>query len=149
MAGGALEAPGYVEVTADGVHFHEATGLWGLDVPSSLARLTELRPGAESAVIGPAGERGVLFASIVNNRGRSIGRGGLGAVMGAKNLKAITVAGHGTHKPPVADPERLEAQKAHREVAIADTYTLVTRPTIDRLYESITGTPAPYPARPR
>ena len=49
----------------------------------------------------------------------------------------------------VFDPERLEAQKAHREVAIADTYTLVTRPTIDRLYESITGTPAPYPARPR
>ena len=108
VVGGALGAPGYVEVTAAGVHFHSAAGLWGLDVPSSLARLKELQPGAESAVIGPAGERGVLFASIVNNRGRSIGRGGLGAVMGVKNLKALTVAGQGTRKPPVADPERLE-----------------------------------------
>ena len=74
----------------------------------SLARLRELHPGREAAVIGPAGERGVLFACIVNNRGRSIGRGGLGAVMGAKKLKALVVAGHGDHKPPVADPERLE-----------------------------------------
>jgi len=47
----------------------------------------------------------------------------------------------------VLDPERLEAQKAHRETAIADTYTLVTRPSIDLLYESISGTAAPYPAK--
>jgi hypothetical protein len=44
----------------------------------------------------------------------------------------------------VFDPARLEAQAAHRETAIADTYTLITRPSIDRLYESIEGTPAPY-----
>ncbi len=50
----------------------------------------------------------MLFASIVNNRGRSIGRGGLGAVMGSKRLKALVLHGHGDHKPPVADPERLE-----------------------------------------
>lgn len=48
----------------------------------------------------------------------------------------------------VFDPERLAAQAAHRETAIADTYTLITRPTIDRLYESIQGRPAPYPAVP-
>jgi hypothetical protein len=47
----------------------------------------------------------------------------------------------------VFDPERLEAQKAYRETAIADTYTLITRPSIDRLYESITGEPAPYLAK--
>ena len=47
----------------------------------------------------------------------------------------------------VLDPARLEAQKAHRETAIADTYTLITRPKIDRLYESIEGSPAPYPSR--
>ncbi len=47
----------------------------------------------------------------------------------------------------VFDPDRLEAQKAHRETAIADTYTLITRPVIDRLYESMTGEPAPYPSR--
>ena len=47
----------------------------------------------------------------------------------------------------VFDPERLQAQAAHRETAIADTYTLITRPSIDRLYESITGEVAPYPAK--
>lgn len=41
---------------------------------------------------------------------------------------------------------RLET--AHRETAIADTYTLITRPSIDRLYESITGEPNPYPSGP-
>jgi hypothetical protein len=47
----------------------------------------------------------------------------------------------------VFDPERLVAQAAHRETAIADTYTLITRPSIDRLYESMYGGPAPYPSR--
>ena len=67
-------------------------------------------------MIGPAGERGVLFASIVNNHGRHLGRGGLGTVMGAKRLKAI-VALPGEHPLPApADPELFdfvvyEAQK--------------------------------------
>jgi aldehyde:ferredoxin oxidoreductase len=108
IVSGALRAPGYLSITAEGVEWSQADELWGLDVPTSIARLREVRPDSEAAVIGPAGERGVLFASIVNNRGRSIGRGGLGTVMGAKRLKAIVVAGHGTHKPAVADPERLE-----------------------------------------
>jgi aldehyde:ferredoxin oxidoreductase len=91
-----------------GVAVHAAAGLWGRDVPGTLERLRDLHPAAEAAVIGPAGERGVLFASIVNNRGRSLGRGGLGAVMGSKRLKALVVGGRGAHKPPVADPERLD-----------------------------------------
>lgn len=109
VVSGALEAPGYVSITAEGVEWHRADGLWGLDVPGALARLREVHPDSEAAVIGPAGERGVSFASIVNNRGRSIGRGGLGTVMGAKRLKAVVIAGHGAYKPAVADPERLDA----------------------------------------
>jgi aldehyde:ferredoxin oxidoreductase len=105
---GELDEPGVVIIEADGVAFAPAADLWGMDVPSTLTRLRGLHPRSEAAVIGPAGERGVLFASIVNNRGRSLGRGGLGAVMGAKRLKALVVAGHGVHTPPVADPERLE-----------------------------------------
>jgi hypothetical protein len=46
------------------------------------------------------------------------------------------------------DPERIAAQGTHRETAIADTYSLITRPTIDRLYESITGERPAYPSRP-
>ncbi len=128
IVGGALDAPGYVTIGLDGALaasssssvvaetldgaggalLRAADGLWGLDVPASLARLREIHPGCEAAVIGPAGERGVLFGSIVNNRGRSVGRGGLGAVMGSKRLKALVLHGRGDHKPPVADPARLE-----------------------------------------
>lgn len=99
--GGEVAGPG-------GVTLRSAAGLWGLDVPETLARLHEWHPRGEAAVIGPAGERGVLFASIVNNRGRSLGRGGLGAVLGAKRVKALVVEGRGTKTPAVADPERLE-----------------------------------------
>lgn len=45
------------------------------------------------ACIGPAGEKGVLFASIMNDRDRAAGRSGVGAVMGSKNLKAVAVRG--------------------------------------------------------
>jgi aldehyde:ferredoxin oxidoreductase len=147
---GALDEPGYVTIGSDGpgtavpgdagtaggravpldgdaagAVLHPAAGLWGLDVPATLARLGEAHPKAECAVIGPAGERGVLFAGIVNNRGRSIGRGGLGTVMGAKRLKAL-VLGEGGRRPPVADPERLkfivyEAEKLLKSNPITST----------------------------
>jgi aldehyde:ferredoxin oxidoreductase len=102
---------GAATAAVDGVRVEvrPAGELWGLEVPETLARLRELHPGCEAAVIGPAGERGVLFASIVNNRGRSVGRGGLGAVMGAKNLKAIVLGGVGRLRPPPADAERFAA----------------------------------------
>jgi aldehyde:ferredoxin oxidoreductase len=130
IVAGTLEEPGYVTIGIEGAGeaspagagpaapeplvgagdalLRPAASLWGLDVPTSLERLRQRHPKCEAAVIGPAGERGVLFASIVNNRGRSIGRGGLGAVMGAKRLKALVLHGHGDHRPPVADPERLD-----------------------------------------
>ncbi len=107
IVGGSCDAPSYLIVDERGAELRPAGELWGLDVPASLTRLRELHAGGEAAVIGPAGERGVLFASIVNNRGRSIGRGGLGAVMGAKRLKAVVVTGGGARKPVVADPDRL------------------------------------------
>ena len=121
-------APGPIEPLdgAGGALLRPAAGLWGADVPATLGRLRELHPKSEAAVIGPAGERGVLFASIVNNRGRSIGRGGLGAVMGAKRLKALVLDGRGERKPPVADPERLsfivyEAEKLLKANPITST----------------------------
>jgi aldehyde:ferredoxin oxidoreductase len=107
---GACSQPSYVLIGLRAgnayVEVHDAAGLWGNDVPVSLARLRELHPGSEAAVIGPAGERGVLFASIVNNRGRSFGRGGLGAVMGSKNLKALVLLSDHLPKTLVADEER-------------------------------------------
>ncbi|MDD2497291.1 MAG: aldehyde ferredoxin oxidoreductase C-terminal domain-containing protein, partial [Desulfitobacteriaceae bacterium] len=63
-------------------------------------------PGAQAAVIGPAGERLVRFACIENNYWRSAGRTGVGAVMGSKKLKAVVF--HGKQKVEVAHPELLK-----------------------------------------
>ncbi|MFH0915742.1 MAG: aldehyde ferredoxin oxidoreductase family protein, partial [bacterium] len=100
---GACREPSYVFVGDQGTSLLPADELWGLDVPATLARLRKLHGRCEAAVIGPAGERAVLFASVANNRGRQIGRGGLGAVMGAKLLKAVVVGARGGSPPLVAD----------------------------------------------
>lgn len=71
-------------------------------------RMLELQYGAdfEVAVIGPAGERLVHYATL-SHAGRHAGRGGIGAVLGSKNLKAILV--RGTQQPKWADPDQLAA----------------------------------------
>ncbi len=85
----------------------ENTDLWGADVPEVTRKLEEC---GSVATIGPAGEKGVLYAAIMNDLTHAMGRGGLGAIMGAKNLKAIVV--RGTRKPEIADTERYkEAMK--------------------------------------
>jgi len=65
-----------------------------------------LKPGASVASIGPAGENLVPFAAIMNDKDRAAGRGGMGAVMGSKNLKAISV--YGTKMTKVYDNEKLK-----------------------------------------
>ena len=57
------------------------------------------------AAIGPGGENQVLYACINHDFGRQAGRGGVGAVMGSKKVKAIVL--HGTKSVTVADPENL------------------------------------------
>jgi aldehyde:ferredoxin oxidoreductase len=83
-----------------------AGNLWGQAVKETVSALKE---HGSVAAIGLAGENGVLFANIMMGEGNSIGRGGLGAVMGAKRLKAVTVNGTGT--TAIADPERFEAAR--------------------------------------
>lgn len=79
-----------------GVRFEAATDLWGRSLPDT-ERLLKERLGASfrTAAIGPAGENLVSYAT-VSHDGRHAGRGGLGAVMGAKQLKAIAVRGDRT-----------------------------------------------------
>ena len=96
-----------VLVVEDGeVRIESAVNLWGCTVPETILRLKE-RWGktAGMSVIGPAGENGVRYASIMTERMRAMGRGGAGAVMGSKNLKAMVVLGSG--KVPVHDSKRL------------------------------------------
>jgi aldehyde:ferredoxin oxidoreductase len=77
-----------------------AGSLWGADVP---ATVRALEGKGSVAAVGPAGENGVLFANIMMGEGNSVGRGGLGAVMGGKGLKAIVVDGE--TPVPLADSD--------------------------------------------
>lgn len=100
---GQAEQP-IVAVVEDGqATFHEASDLWGLAVNRTVDVLEQrFGPDLHTAVIGPAGERLVRFASIVSDRSYQAARMGMGAVMGSKRLKGIIV--RGDHHPPVADP---------------------------------------------
>jgi aldehyde:ferredoxin oxidoreductase len=78
-------------IDGDGARLHDAAGLAGLTAAETDSKVRErLGRGWRVAAIGPAGELGVRYATISHD-GRHAGRGGLGAVMGAKNLKAVAV----------------------------------------------------------
>jgi aldehyde:ferredoxin oxidoreductase len=88
---GACEQPSVLLVDGDGARLTGAADLSGRPAAEAEARLRErLGRGWRIAAIGPAGERGVRYATISHD-GRHAGRGGLGAVMGAKRIKAVAV----------------------------------------------------------
>jgi len=100
---GRSPAPVTLCITTDSATIVPAAALWGSDIPTTVA---VLKARGTVAAIGPAGENGVLFANIMMGEGNVAGRGGLGAVMGAKNLKAITITGD--RPTEVADPVLFE-----------------------------------------
>ena len=94
--------PVYLFIDDHKVELRDATSLWGkgaIDVEVSLKK--QYGEEYQIAAIGPGGENQVLYACINHDYGRQAGRGGVGAVMGSKLLKAIVV--HGTQSIPVAD----------------------------------------------
>jgi len=105
---GRAERPVYLAIYDDQVLIRDARHLAGLS-PYATEDALRAELGSDEvsvSAIGPAGERLVRFACIANDRGRMAGRTGLGAVMGAKNLKAIAVRGSRTIR--VADIAALE-----------------------------------------
>ncbi len=105
---GAADKPVYLWIKDGQCEIRDASKLWGRDCveveDALIAETGEQR--LRAAVIGPAGEKLSLLACVMNDRHRAAGRGGLGAVMGSKKLKAIAVRGTGT--VPVADGEKLK-----------------------------------------
>ena len=104
---GRSTTPVTLTIGPERVEILPAAHLWGNDIPATVAALKD---HGSVAAIGPAGENGVLFANIMTGEGNSVGRGGLGAVMGAKGLKAIVV--DGDRKPEIADPELFTKARA-------------------------------------
>ena len=104
---GRSATPTTLLIEDDTVRFEDATDVWGQsshDTEQSLN--TRFGAGIRFACIGPAGENQVRYAT-VSNEGRHAGRGGHGAVMGSKNLKAIGV--RGSRITPFAHPAELTA----------------------------------------
>ncbi|MFH1646790.1 MAG: aldehyde ferredoxin oxidoreductase N-terminal domain-containing protein [Chloroflexota bacterium] len=108
---GRAERPVYLFISNDTVEVRDAADLWGgsaLEVFEGLQAW--LGKGASVLTIGPAAENLVTFATVLADEGAS-GSGGLGAVMGSKNLKAVVV--EGKKRPTAADPARLRRLAEH------------------------------------
>ncbi len=100
---GKAKSPSYLYVHDGTIEFKSASSVWGKDTYESQKVIkSELNnEKAKVATIGIAGENLVKYAGIINDEGRAVGRCGMGAIMGSKNLKAIAV--HGTNPVKIAD----------------------------------------------
>jgi aldehyde:ferredoxin oxidoreductase len=138
----------WLSVDEHGAAFHEAGGLSRADTFTTEAFLLRSSPpGSRAMVIGPAGENRVAFACIKSDRWRSLGRGGLGAVLGAKNVKGIAFAG--VTKAVVADEQLMSglirkiSQKG-KGSPITETYRTMGTPSQVRVTNQAGCFPSRY-----
>jgi len=116
---GRAERPVYLWVHDGSAEIRDASHLWGRkahDVQEAIRAELGDR-GIRVAQCGPAGEKKVRFACVSNDVTHFYGRGGMGAVMGSKNLRAVAARGGAAYEP--ADPERLKemARAMSRQIA--------------------------------
>jgi len=107
---GKARRPSYLFIDTGGVEVVGCEDLWGKETPDATFALRS-RHGSRNvsiACIGPAGERQVPIATVIFDRFRAAGRGGIGAVMWSKNLKALVVKGSGGIQ--VAHPKSLKQE---------------------------------------
>ena len=130
---GKSDSPVYLWINDDEVEIRDASKIWGKDTYEATdALLEETDPKAQVACIGPAGENLGLMAAIMTDKHRAAGRGGVGAVMGSKNLKAIVAKGTGT--AGVYDPERLKT-------AVVRSRRLIKKNAVTNKSLPVYGTP--------
>jgi len=104
---GKAEKPVYLLITDNGIEIKDASHLWGKNTQQTRDALTEkYSVKASVASIGPAGENQVVYAAIMNDKDRAAGRGGMGAIMGSKHLKAVVAIG--SKEIQVAHPDALK-----------------------------------------
>ena len=116
---GESDEPLLLHVTDEGVEFEAVPELEGALVPEVSEYVEETRDlGPENCItIGPAGENLVRFASVMTFDSRAFGRGGLGAVLGSKNVKGVTFSGDAELPVEIPDPPEMDI---HREAATSD-----------------------------
>lgn len=120
---GKSEAPTLLVIKDGEVKFKPAKKIWGMKTldAQQIVKNDLNDQNYRVACIGPAGENLLKIASIINEW-RAVGRKGLGAVMGSKNLKAIAIRGTGT--VPVADKEKLKAARGRFTKAMKESEVL-------------------------
>jgi aldehyde:ferredoxin oxidoreductase len=120
---GKSEAPILLVIKDGDVKFKPAKKIWGMKTLDAQQIIkNDLKDqNYRVACIGPAGENLLKIASIINEW-RAVGRKGLGAVMGSKNLKAIAI--RGTGKVAVADKEKLKAARGNFTKAMKESEVL-------------------------
>jgi aldehyde:ferredoxin oxidoreductase len=124
---GQSEKPAFLWINEGQTEIKDATSIWGKDTweTDDLLKRDLGQPKLSSISIGPAGENLVLLSGIVSDKSHVAGRGGIGAVMGAKRLKAIAV--YGNQKIPISEKEKfVELARKWREANMgqAGTQTL-------------------------
>ena len=101
---GKADRPVYVRITDEQVEIHDAGRLWGRDIPEATGQIKKGQEEASVLCIGQAGENQVNFSLALIDNISTLGQGGLAAVMGSKNLKAVSV--YGTQGIRVSDKRR-------------------------------------------
>ncbi|MGI6253026.1 MAG: aldehyde ferredoxin oxidoreductase family protein [Aminivibrio sp.] len=125
---GKASSPVYIAVLDGRIEIRDGAFLWGRDTFETEEELIALA-GKPSAVacIGPAGERRVLLANVMHDgrNARAAGRGGMGALMGSKNLKAIVARGEA--RPFMADEKAVRAKSSEKAKLYVEKMGAMTR----------------------
>ena len=107
---GKADSPVYLDVSGEDVTIEDASHLWGMKTDETAREFDGKH--TKTAAIGPAGENLVRYATISSDEGtHHAGRGGVGAVMGSKNLKAVVATAEG---PPESDIQDLRIEHTQR-----------------------------------
>jgi aldehyde:ferredoxin oxidoreductase len=141
---GRASRPSYISIIDDEVKINKAEDLWGLKISDSQKALLDKLGSTNGTIacIGPAGERLSKIASVQVDfpglrRGGCFGRGGIGAVMGSKNLKGILVSG--SKEVEIAEPDKLSEYLRSNVTLLRETTSYHTKygtaQYIDSLYE--------------
>lgn len=114
---GKAPEPVYINIEDEKAEILPAKDYWGKTTEELVDQMQDLYPKASVLNIGPAGEKLSLIAAIMNDKDRAAGRSGVGAVMGSKNLKAITVtASRSSIEPFDADRLRQVTQDSQKKI---------------------------------
>lgn len=120
---GISEKPVYIYINDGKVEIRDAGHLWGMDTKEvwEVLKKETGEPRLRISAIGPPGERLSMISCPINDGHRAPGRGGGGAVMGSKNLKAVAV--RGTGEIPVKDPEKVTEINKKISAAMKESQT--------------------------